>query len=50
LPFISNDLEEALTGRGVPSLAITLFFWTMAHVFDRTAARTRQELRSNAKA
>jgi len=50
LPFISNDLEEALTGRGVPSLAITLFFWTMAHVFDRTAARARQELRSNAKA
>jgi glycosyltransferase involved in cell wall biosynthesis len=50
LPVVTNDLEIALVGRGVPTFALTLFFWTVAHVFDRTAARTRQELRRNAKA
>jgi dolichol-phosphate mannosyltransferase len=50
LPWVTNDLEAALVHRSVPLWLITLFFWTLAHLFDRTAARARQELRSNAKA
>lgn len=48
LPMISNDLERELFARGVPAVAICLFFWFMAHLFDRAATRTHTELRLNA--
>jgi len=49
LPMMTNDLEEVLVERGVPSALLVLMFWSIAHVFDRQATRTRRELRSNAK-
>lgn len=49
LPFITNDLEQALVLRGIPVAALAMMFWTVAHVFDRLAARARQELKQRAK-
>lgn len=49
LPMISNDLEQVLVMRGIPPFALALFFWTMAHLFDRQATRIRRELRRHAK-
>ena len=49
LPMFTNDLEEVLVQRSIPPILIGLFFWSMAHLFDRFATRTRQELRANAK-
>ena len=48
LPMFTNDLEEVLVQRSIPPILIGLF-WSMAHLFDRFATRTRQELRANAK-
>jgi glycosyltransferase involved in cell wall biosynthesis len=48
IPQVSNDLEVELMARGVPGLAICLVFWTIAHVFDRSAARVQRELRGHA--
>ncbi len=48
LPFLSNDLEVELTARGIPPLALTLFFWMLAHLFDRGATRVHRELRLHA--
>lgn len=48
LPFVSNDLEQELLARGVPALVLGLFFWCMAHLFDRGAARVHRELRQHA--
>lgn len=50
LPSISTDLERELVGRGVAPLFITIIAWSIAHVFDKGATRTVQELRLNAKA
>jgi len=50
LPFISTDIERELVGRGVPPIFITIVAWSIAHVFDKGATRTVQELRLNAKA
>lgn len=50
LPSISTDLERELVGRGVAPLFITIVAWSIAHVFDKGATRTVQELRMNAKA
>ena len=47
LPFLSNDLEVELTSRNT-SLALTLFFWMLAHLFDRGATRVHRELRLHA--
>ncbi|MDP6188799.1 MAG: glycosyltransferase family 2 protein [Candidatus Poseidoniaceae archaeon] len=49
LPMVTNDLEDVLVERSIPPILIGLFFWSMAHLFDRLATRTRQELRGNAK-
>lgn len=48
LPFLSNDLEQELFSRGVPAVVMCLFFWLMAHLFDRAATRVHKELRLNA--
>ena len=48
LPMLSNDLERELFSRGVPGLVMCLFFWIMAHLFDRSATRVHKELRLNA--
>tara|TARA_B100000683_G_scaffold270969_1_gene310979 strand:- start:363 stop:1304 length:942 start_codon:yes stop_codon:yes gene_type:complete len=48
LPFLSNDLEQELFARGVPAIVMGLFFWTMAHLFDRAATRVHKELRRSA--
>ena len=48
LPSVSNDLEVELLGRGVPALVLVLFFWAIAHVFDRGATRVHRELRNHA--
>jgi hypothetical protein len=50
LPAISTDLERELVGRGITPFALTFVAWSIAHVFDRGATRTVQELRLNAKA
>tara|TARA_B110001452_G_C15198809_1_gene416109 strand:+ start:209 stop:1165 length:957 start_codon:yes stop_codon:yes gene_type:complete len=50
LPVISTDIERELVGRGVPPILITIVAWSIAHVFDKGATRTVQELRLNAKA
>ena len=50
LPMISNDLERELFSRGVPTTVVCLFFWFMAHLFDRAAVRVHKELRLNATA
>ena len=49
LPSMSTDFERELVGRGVAPIFITIAAWAIAHVFDRGAARTVQELRLNAK-
>jgi len=49
LPMISNDLERVLFERGVPPLVLLLFYWGLAHLFDRMAARAHRELRHHAK-
>jgi glycosyltransferase involved in cell wall biosynthesis len=49
LPMATNDLEAELGSRGIPMLLFALLSWTMAHLFDRLAVRTRMELRLNAK-
>ena len=48
LPFLSNDLEQELFARGVPAIVMCLFFWAMAHLFDRAATRVHKELRHSA--
>ena len=48
LPFFSNDLEIELVSRGIHPIAITLFFWSLAHLFDRGATRVHRELKSHA--
>jgi hypothetical protein len=48
IPQVSNDLEVELMLRGVPGIAICLLFWSIAHLFDRSAVRVHQELRSHA--
>ena len=48
LPFLSNDLEQELFARGVPAIVMCLFFWVMAHLFDRAATRVHKELRRSA--
>ena len=45
LPFLSNDLEVELVARGIPPLLLTVFFWSLAHLFDRGATRVHQELK-----
>mgnify|MGYP001175665979 CR=1 FL=1 len=50
LPGISTDLERELVGRGIAPVFIAIFAWSVAHVFDKGATRTVQELRQNAKA
>lgn len=50
LPGMSTDLERELVGRGLNPIFITLAAWLVAHVFDKGATRTVQELRQNAKA
>lgn len=50
LPGISTDIERELVRRGIAPAFITLAAWTVAHVFDKGATRTVQELRVNAKA
>ena len=50
LPTVSTDLERELVTRGVAPLFITIVAWSIAHVFDKGATRTVQELRMNAKA
>ena len=50
LPAISTDLERELVSRGVAPFFITIVAWSIAHVFDKGATRTVQELRLNAKA
>ncbi len=50
LPSISTDIEREVVGRGVAPLFITIAAWSIAHVFDKGATRTVQELRMNAKA
>jgi glycosyltransferase involved in cell wall biosynthesis len=50
LPSISTDIEREIVSRGVAPLFITIVAWSIAHVFDRGATRTVQELRMNAKA
>ena len=49
LPGISTDLERELVGRGMNPAFLTLAAWSIAHVFDKGATRTVQELRINAK-
>ena len=49
LPGISTDLERELVGRGTNPAFLTLAAWSIAHVFDKGATRTVQELRINAK-
>lgn len=46
LPMVSNDLEDELMARGVPMILVGVFFWYMAHIFDRMAVRMHRELRS----
>ena len=48
LPFLSNDLEQELFARGVPAIVMCLFFWVMAHLFDRAATRVHKELKHSA--
>lgn len=48
LPFFSNDLEIELVARGIHPLLLTLFFWLLAHLFDRGATRVHRELRLHA--
>ena len=48
IPQVSNDLEVELMSRGVPGIAMCLLFWSIAHLFDRSAARVHQELRGHA--
>ena len=48
LPGLSNDLERELFARGVPALMMCLFFWFMAHLFDRIATRVHKELKLHA--
>ena len=48
LPFLTNDLEQELFARGVPAIVMCLFFWVMAHLFDRAATRVHKELRHSA--
>ena len=48
LPFLSNDLEQEIFARGVPAIVMCLFFWVMAHLFDRAATRVHKELRRSA--
>ena len=48
LPFLTNDLEQELFARGVPAILMCLFFWVMAHLFDRAATRVHKELRRSA--
>ena len=50
LPGISTDIERELVGRGIAPVFITFAAWAVAHVFDKGATRTVQELRLNAKA
>ena len=50
LPGVSTDIERELVGRGIAPVFITLASWAVAHVFDKGATRTVQELRMNAKA
>ena len=50
LPGISTDLERELVGRGMHPVLLTLAAWLIAHVFDKEATRTIQELRGNEKA
>ena len=50
LPEISTDIERELVGRGINPVFVTLVAWSIAHVFDKGATRTVQELRINAKA
>lgn len=50
LPEVSTDLERELVSRGVLPVFITVIAWSIAHVFDKGATRTVQELRMNAKA
>ncbi len=49
LPNVSTDLERELVLRGMSPVVLTLGAWAVAHVFDRAATRTVQELRMNAK-
>lgn len=48
LPFLSNDLEVELVTRGIHPFLLTLFFWVLAHLFDRGATRVHRELRFHA--
>lgn len=48
LPNVSTDLERELVSRGIHPLYLVLGAWAVAHVFDRAATRTVQELRRNA--
>lgn len=48
IPVVSNDLERELFSRGVPALLMCVFYWTLAHLFDRAATRVHKELRLNA--
>ena len=50
LPGISTDLEREIVSRGMNPIFLTLAAWMVAHVFDKGATRTVQELRQNAKA
>lgn len=50
LPVVSTDLERELVGRGIAPFFLTIVAWSIAHVFDKGATRTVQELRINAKA
>ena len=47
---MSTDFERELVDRGITPIFITIAAWAVAHVFDRGATRTVQELRLNAKA
>ena len=50
IPGMSTDFERELVDRGITPIFITIAAWAVAHVFDRGATRTVQELRLNAKA
>lgn len=50
IPGYSTDIERELVLRGCPPFVLTLVAWGVAHFFDRSATRTVQELRLNAKA
>jgi len=49
LPNISTDIEREIVSNPLILILFTIICWTCAHIFDRLAVTTREELRTNAQ-